>query len=193
VPGTDGVITSPFSKTVGSATVEGLLSGYRTTNYCAPTQPQAEPKQPACGKQRGKVAVALTPGGGPSTSGDLVGLGGKRFMLTIARRGGGSDDLTCAGTGAQGVHGVDGDTSVVSTSFSPGASLVVTSGLTAIKVFNMRSRDRLRKTIIIEGPCTKVSVGAVTPPGRAPDPGSLLADGDCRVTGKIVLSVRLAG
>ncbi len=99
LPGHDSVMTSRFSKAGGTATVEGLLSGYRTTNYCLPTAPQKEPERPKCKKLRGKIAVALTPGGS-TINDELVTLGGTRLMLSIERRGGGSEDLTCAGAGA---------------------------------------------------------------------------------------------
>ncbi len=191
LPGTDkSVITSPFSRAVGTATVEGLLTGYRTTNFCPPSEKAPEPTPPACKKLHAAIKVALTPGGTPSEKDGLVGLGGKRLMLSIQRTGTGAEDPTCAGTGAQNVRGVDGDISVVFTGSQPGGTMIVPSGLTAIKVFNLHKKDRLRKVIVIEGPCASVGVVADKPPGNTPDAGKLLADGDCRLIGKIVLTVR---
>lgn len=193
LPGTDGVITSSFSKAVGSATVEGLLSNYRTTNYCPPSPPEAEPKAPTCTKTRGKIAVALTPGG-TDADGDLAGLGGKRLMLSIARRGGGRQDPSCSDGGVPDlVSGVDGDRTVVTTSRVPAVSEVLPSGLTAIKVFNLRRGKRLRRVIVVDGPCRSLSARALTPPGRSPAAGALNADGDCRLTAKVVLTIRAAG
>jgi hypothetical protein len=188
LPGHDSVMTSRFSKAGGTATVEGLLSGYRTTNYCLPTAPQKEPEKPKCKKLRGKIAVALTPSGS-TINDELVTLGGTRLMLSIERRQGGSEDLTCAGAGAQSVQSVDKN-AVVTTSFAPGVSEVLPSGLGAIKVFSLRRNKRLRKVIIIDGPCASVNAAALTPPAHSPSAGSLNADGDCRLTGKVVLNVR---
>ena len=190
VPGTDGVIASRFSKSAGSATVGGSYSDYRTTNWCAPHEQDPEPLPPRCVRNRGEIAVALEEGGVPG--GELTGLGGKRLMLAIKRKGGGSDDPTCYGGGAEFVRGEDGDRSVVSTSFVPGVSEIVTSGLQAVKVFNLGRRERLRRAIVIDGPCRAVTARAGRPPGPTPNPGALNADGDCWLVGKIVLSVRSA-
>ena len=59
-----------------------------------------------------------------------------------------------------------------------------------MKVFNLRRNKRLRKVIVIDGPCASVTAGAYAPPAHSPDRGSLNADGDCRLTGKVVLNVR---
>jgi hypothetical protein len=69
-------------------------------------------------------------------------------------------------------------------------SEVLPSGLGAIKVFSLRRNKRLRKVIIIDGPCASVNAAALTPPAHSPSAGSLNADGDCRLTGKVVLNVR---
>ena len=190
-PGRDSVITSPFSRASGSATIEGLISGYRTTNYC--TLPKApEPEEPRCDRSgRLKIAVALTPGGIPG-DGDLVGLGGSRLMLSIFRHGLYVDDPSCPGGVAERVRGVDADTAVVSTSLAPGVSEVLPSGVGAIKVFNLGRRERLRRVIVIDGPCRSVRARALMPPGDSPAPGALNADGDCWLRGKVVLSVRAA-
>ena len=158
LPGHDSVMTSRFSKAGGTATVEGLLSGYRTTNYCLPTAPQKEPDRPKCKKLRGKIAVALTPGGS-TINDELVTLGGTRLMLSIERRGGGSEDPTCAGAGASSVQSVDKN-AVVTTSFSPAATEILPTGLGAVKVFSLRRNKRLRKVIVIDGPCASVTAGA---------------------------------
>lgn len=193
LPGTSGVITSKFSKPGGSATIDGSISDYRTTNWCPPHPLDPEPTPPACVKNRGEIAVALQEGGTiPDADDDLTWLEGKRLMLAIRRDGGGSDDPTCYGAAAGLVRGVDGDRSVVSTSFAPGVSEIVTTGLQAHKVFNLGRRERLRRAIVIDGPCRAVTARASNPPGPTPNPGALNADGDCWLTGKIVLSVRSA-
>ena len=64
-------------------------------------------------------ALALQEGGVPGDE-ELTGLGGKRLMLAVKRKGGGSDHPTCYGRGAGLVKGEDGERSVVSTSFAPG-------------------------------------------------------------------------
>ncbi len=192
LPGTDGVITSGFSRAAGSANITGGITGFRTTNYCAPTAPQLpEPVPPTCVKTRGKTSVALTPAGKlGANEDDLVPLGGKPMMLSVIRRGGAQHDLSCIGGGAASISGTDTDIAVVSTSLAPGVSLVLPTGLASFKLFNLKRRDRLRRSIVVAGPCSSVRASTRSGSAGAPAPGELNADGDCWLTAKIVLSVR---
>ena len=189
------VITSPFSRTVGSATLEGAISDYRLTNYCAPHAEDPEPLPPICPKKRhGKIAVALTAVPLDDTAeGDLTPLGkGAPLMLSIRRTGGGKDRTDCYGKGAQSVTGPDTGTAVVGTSPMPAAvSEVLPTRLATIKLFNLRRHKRLRSVIVLDGPCDAVRASVIPAPGDgSPRPGALNADGDCWLTGKVVLSVR---
>ena len=73
-----------------------------------------------------------------------------------------------------------------------GVNEVLPAKLDAVKLFNLRAKKRVRRVIILEGPCAKVRVTVANPPGHSPNPGALNADGDCRLTGKIVLTIRTA-
>jgi len=189
------VITSPFSRSVGSATVEGAISDYGVTNYCAPHAEDPEPLPPICAKKsHGKISVALTAVPLEDTpEGDLTPLGkGAPLMLSIRRNGTGKDTLDCYGKGAQSVTGPDTGTAVIGTSPMPIAvSEVLPTRLGTIKLFNLQRHKRLRSVIVLDGPCDKVRASVIPAPGDgSPRPGALNADGDCWLTGKVVLSIR---
>jgi hypothetical protein len=190
-PGTDGIITSAGSKASGSASVEGLISDFSTSNYCD-RPPDPEPSPPACATTHGKVMVGLTEGS-MAMSGDLPTLAGKSLLLTITRVGGGIDPATCVGVPAGSIVGADADISGVTTSFTPGVSEALTTGLTAIKVFNMKKGKTVRRTIVIDGSCDAVNVKAGSNAAAVPNPGALNADADCWMTGKVVFSLRRVG
>jgi hypothetical protein len=187
-PGTDGIITSAGSKPSGSASTQGLISDWSTSNYCdRPADP--EPAQPACAKSNGKIMVGLTEGA-IEMNGDLPTLAGKSLLVTITRVGGAIDPATCIGLQAGSIVGPDAEQSGVTTSYTPGISESLTTGLTAIKVFNLKKGKTLRRTIVIDGPCATVSVKAGSDAAAVPNPGGLNADGDCWMTGKVVFSLR---
>ncbi len=191
LPGTDGVMTSRFSRPAGSANITGEITGFRTTNRCAPEEPDVL-VPPTCVKTRGKTSVMLLPAVPLEVSeDDPVPLGGKRMMLSVARHGGAQDDVSCFGGFGGNISGTDTDTAIVGTSFAPAISLVLPTGLGSVKLFNLKRSDRLRRSIVVAGPCAELRVS--TYPGWAggvPAPGGLNADGDCWLTAKIVLSVR---
>ncbi len=192
LPGTDGVMTSRFSRPAGSANITGEITGFRTTNRCAPQEPDPEPVPPTCVKTRGKTSVMLLPAVPLEVSeDDPVPLGGKRMMLSVARHGGAQDDVSCFGGFGGNISGTDTDTAIVGTSFAPAISLVLPTGLGSVKLFNLKRSDRLRRTIVVMGPCSSVRVSTYSGwAGGVPAPGGLNADGDCWLTAKIVLSVR---
>ncbi len=189
-PGLDTVMTSRFSKAVGTAKTRGSVSEYRTTNHCAPTAPAKLPGPPACVTNAGKLAIALTPGDAPSGDEDLAPLAGRPLMLSVFRKGGGTQAPTCVGQGAGSVKGQDTRLAVVGTSLGPGVSAVLPARLDAVKVFNIRASKRMRRVIVISGSCNSVNVTVSDPPGASPNPGGLNADGDCWLTGKVVLTLR---
>ena len=192
LPGTDGTITTAGSLPAGSASIEGTISDFSTSNFCAPTQPDPEPTPPVCAKTRGKISVGLM-GGSTGMSGDLATLTGKSLLLTITRVGGTIDAYTCLGEAAGSITGADAEQSGVTTSPAPGVSETLTTGLGSIKIFNLKKGKTLRRTIIIDGACAAVNVQAGTNPAAKPNPGALNADADCRMTGKVVLAIRRVG
>ncbi len=189
-PGLDTVMTSRFSKAVGTAKTAGTVSDYRSTNHCAPSAPVKLPGPPACVTNAGKLAVALTPGDEPAADGDLAPLAGRPLMLSLLRKGGGNQAPTCTGEGAGSISGEDTRLAVVGTSLGPGVSAVLPARLDAIKVFNIRANRRMRRVVVVSGSCRSVSVRVSDPPGGSPNPGALNADGDCWMTGKVVLTLR---
>lgn len=190
-PGTDGIITMAGAKPSGSATVQGLISDFSTSNYCD-RPPDPEPPQPACATLHGKIAVGLMEGS-MGMVGDLPTLAGKSLLVTITRVGGGIDPSTCLGQSAGSVVGADAEESGVTTSYAPSVSESLTTGLTAIQVFNLKKGKTLRRTIVIDGPCEAVNVRSGSDLAAVPNPGALNADADCWMTGKVVLSVRRGG
>ncbi len=190
LPGTGGVVTSRFSRPAGSANITGEITGFRTTNRCAPEEPDVL-VPPTCVKTRGKTSVALMPAVNLEVSeDDPVPLDDKRMMLSVARHGGAQDDVSCFGGFGGSISGTDTDTAIVGTSFAPAISLVLPTGLGSVKLFNLKRSDRLRRSIVVAGPCWALHVSTGSGSGGAPAPGVLNADGDCWLTAKIVLSVR---
>ena len=88
------------------------------------------------------------------------------------------------------MRGVDGDLAVVTTSLAPAVSEILPSGLEFFNLYRMRSGQRVLKVIVIDGPCASVFARVRKPPGPSPKPGALARDGDCRLTGKVVVTVR---
>jgi hypothetical protein len=192
LPGTDGTISTAGSLPSGSASVEGKISDFSTSNFCAPQAPDPEPAPPACATTHGKISVGLL-GGSQGLNGDLATLAGKSLLLTITRVDGAIDPNTCIGEAAGRVTGADAELSGVTTSYAPGVSETLTTGLGSIKVFNLKKGKTLHRTIIIDGSCAAVHVQSGSIPAAKPDPGGLNADADCWMTGKVVLSVRRVG
>lgn len=188
-PGIPSVVTSTFSKTVGRAKVAGKISDYKATNYCSGEQRKLD-GPPTCSATSGRVAVALTPGNIPDPDAELAPLKGRPLLLTVRRVGGGRDALTCLGGSAESLSGPDTDAAIVTLSSAAGVSEILPANLDAVRVFAIRRGRPMRRAIIISGPCSKTQVRVVPPPGSAPAPGALNADGDCRITGKVVLTVR---
>ncbi len=207
VPGTDGVLTTGISRAAGSANIAGGITGFRTTNFCAPTPKSLpEPPPPKCVKTQGKTQVALTPAVKLELGDDdPVPLGGKPMMLSVFRSGGAQDVFgSCSGTNVGEVGfraGPDTDNTLVTTSSHWGPSLSLSAALGSVKLFNLKlkrkgrrhevNRDLLQRTIVLSGPCSSVRVSTRSGwAGGVPASGQLTADGDCWLTGKIVLSVR---
>ncbi|WP_354701439.1 hypothetical protein DSM112329_01753 [Paraconexibacter sp. AEG42_29] len=191
VPGYGSVATSTFSPTVGRAKVDSGITAYKATNYCKGTPAKLD-GPPTCSSSSGKIAVALTPGEIPEGAGedDPAPLAGRPLLLSVRRAGGGRDALGCLGGGPESLSGPNADLSIVTTSIAPGVSEVLPANLDAVKVFAIRARQTMKRAIVISGPCTKTTVKVVPPPGAAPNSGNLNADGDCWMTGKVIVTVR---
>ncbi len=196
IPGANSVITSTFSRAAGSASSIGGITGYRTTNYCAPDEKAPEPLRPGCVKIRGKTSVGLTPK--PPVEVDegeeeeLVPLDGQPMMLSVIRKGGARDPQSCSGVRNFEFNPEIFGT-VVSTSWDPGISLSLPIEMGSIKLFSLKRKDRLQRTIVVLGPCDAVDVSVYHSWAKGvPPDGKLKADGDCWLRGKIVLTVRLS-
>lgn len=156
------VITSKRVSPAGSAKTTGVISDYKTTNWCPPTAPAPEPPAPACSTLSGKLLIGLTPGEVPDLTGDEpVGLLGVPMLISGPRTG------------------------------SP-AGFIAPTGVGSIKLFNLAKGKRIRRSVVVQGPCSKVDVKAHPGSGPIPEKGGLNADGDCRMTGKIVFTIRRA-
>lgn len=187
--GFDPIVTSPFSKRVGSARVAGKISEYKTTNYCTGEQAKNTPA-PTCSSTSGKTSISMQEGVVPKADDeDLTPLTQTPLMLAIQRTGGGRDADGCIGPGASQVTGEDTERAVVTTSMAPSVALNIPSGLSVIKVFNIRPGQRFRRSVIVSGPCSSVALRTVSGAGGSPAPGNLNADGDCFLTGKITYTI----
>jgi hypothetical protein len=187
LPGTDGLLTSTFSPPVGSAKVNASLSDQHTTNFCQGAQEQLPPF-PACTNTAGKVSVSLQNAGIDAVD-DLVGLNGKWLNLVVQRVGGQTDDPTCLGRGPDQLTGRQTKGAVVTSSFAPSVFVSVPTGVGSIAIFTAKPGKRFQRATVFSGPCTSVSLSnhaGAGPP--APDP-VVNADGDCFLTGKVVMTL----
>jgi hypothetical protein len=57
------------------------------------------------------------------------------------------------------------------TSYAPGVSETLTTGLTAIKEFNLKKGKTIRRTIVIDGSCDAVNMKSGSNPAAVPNPG----------------------
>ncbi len=195
VPGKDSVLTTGFSRAVGSANITGGITGWGTTNYCAPTKKDPEPLKPTCLKTRGKTSVGLVPAVKDLFDDeDLVPVGpltGQRMMLSVIRSGGAQGLGSCAGArSVEFIPGTDTARAYVTTSWHPGLSLSLPTGLGAGRLFNLKRKDLLQRSINLSGDCDSVRIRTGSASLGAPGDAQLNADGDCWLRGKIVLSVR---
>ncbi len=192
-PGMDSVLTGAWSlRAAGSAEIEGGITGYRTTNYCAPAKKDPEPIPPKCMKTRGKTRVALIPATMfEADEDDPVPLDAQRMMLTVMRSGGARDPSSCSGARTtEIIPGTDTASAFVGTSWQPGVSLALPTGLGSIKLFNLKKKDLLQRSINLAGPCDSVRVNTLPGSLGGAPAGQLNAHGDCWLRAKIVLSVR---
>lgn len=195
IPGTGkSSLQSSMSASAGRTSTEGAISGYRSTNYCS--GPQAALKGPPkqCRTVRGRTAVSFISSDAPTgADDDLAPLKGRTLLLQVFRKGGGQQGPDCISPNADSVADPFSEISYVTTSDLPTGSLGVNTGLDAVKVFALRSGRTLKRSIRIEGPCAKVTVTPQSAPGQAPNRGSLNADGDCWISGRVVVSLRARG
>ena len=189
--GFDPIVTSPFTALTGSATSEGKITEYRTTNYCEGEPGRVAP-EPSCARTTGRTSASMQEGPMAKGDEDLTPLTQTPLLLAIRRGGGGSSfaDPECVGAQAGSISGKDTNTSVIGTSPAPGVSLVLPTGLSVMKVFNIRPGKRRRRAVMISGPCTHVTLRTAEGSGSAPPRGSLNADGDCFMTGRVVLTIK---
>ena len=198
IPGRDTqVFSSRFSKSAGSARIAASYSDYRTTNFCPPDRQAPESLSPLCTNTNGKLRINLAWPNVEDTEGDLTPIKNVVGMLSIMRTGGRSDDPTCYGPGAGRITGGSyASTSVVTTSPNPGVSLIVPGGdRSAREVFRLKKGKVLRNGVVVDGPCTNVTMKFFTDGLRIPEPrtGALNADGDCWLRGRIVAKIKARG
>ncbi len=189
--GFDPIVTSPFSISGGTASVEGKITEYRTTNYCNSTPGPVKPS-PTCSSTSGRTSISMqeAPLVGTGNDDDPTPLTSNPLMIAIKRVGGGRDHDGCIGPGGANTGATANETTAITTSIAPGVSVVVPSGVSVLKMFNIRPRQTIRRTISITGTCAKANVSphpGSSGPSGAPQPA---ADSDCTLGGKVTYTIR---
>lgn len=190
--GFDPVVTSPFSIASGSARVEGRITDYKTTNYCN-SAPVKNREEPNCAPvHNGKVRIGLQEAIPEKTGDDeLTPLSaGNKLQIVVFRSGLGLDDPECVGGAPSSLAGDATEQSIATTSIAPGVSVVLPSGITTIKLFNIRRGQTFHRTAVVTGPCSKATVRVVPGGGSSPSPGPLNADSDCQFAGRLTYTIR---
>lgn len=188
--GFDPIVTSPFTAGLGTATVEGRISGYRTTNYCDGTTGPVK-AAPTCSKTSGRTSLSLQEAPlAPVGDDDPAPIRSAPLMLAVARKGGGRDELECLGGGAANLTGETSPTALFSTSVAPAVSAIAPTGISVLKLFGIRPGQRISRAAIVTGNCSSSAVRVVTGSGPSPSPATPAADGDCTLAGKVRYTIR---
>jgi hypothetical protein len=190
-PNQNSVTTSPFSPVGGTAATRGEILDYRETNYCKGEQ-QKLPPVPGCRSSSGRISVALQELDDSSSDPEqLAGLGGRRLMLAIQRKGGSADPVACLGGGPENLSGhPDAGRATASTSMAPGVGEILPTDLEAIKIFSLRKEKRLKLHITVQGVCSGATIRVSTSGSGSPTLPAPVADGDCTFAGYVDATVR---
>lgn len=179
-----GAVAMPFA-IGGEATSKVTADAFRTTNYCPPTAPNPDPPEPDCKTLRGELGVVLIPQAEAQDDGDLTSLG-RGVMLSIVRRGGGSQTASCL-QDRPTLRPVKKDEGVQIETLplpSGGLTLPLTN---ATKFWALKPGGRLSRTITIGGGCDRATTQTATASGLSEHIKR------CTISGKVVVVVKRVG
>ncbi|MDQ2630985.1 MAG: hypothetical protein M3Y75_08440 [Actinomycetota bacterium] len=168
--------------TGGDATVRTELSGWQTSNYCPPTEPEPEPPEPVCTKRmKSKVAVGVVPAREEGSDDDPAPLVHQTQVL-IYRSKATPQTSSCL----QRRPKIEAESEASKGWLAdPYAGIVAPLKATDVQFRKLRVGETLRRTVTISGGCRKASFSAsasVSPWIRS-----------CVVKGKVVLMVKRTG
>ncbi len=191
VPGAATIAASTMSRPAGSADVLGAISDISYTASCP--DDGERPTPPSCTSARGKVAMGLV----PTSAEELANPGGTFLNISVQRVGGGNDATDCQGVSAIGdagtLVGPGTEQGEVNSSMGPGLAVTVPSGISAESLVRAPEGKVMKRWITYSGPCSEVRVTVQKKNVPAPTAPQLVADGDCTMTGRLALTIRVAG
>ena len=173
-----GAVATPYA-IGGEAKLKTKLSGYQTSNYCAPTPLKPEPPAPECKPLDGKLGVILSPQGSNDDDGDVVPLG-RGVLVSFIRKSNTAQTQSCL-EGRPKLRAIQEDKGVfVDTAQLPGGLLTVPLA-NGTKFWGLKPGQRLSRTIKIGGGCETVTAQA-----------SRLSDyvTRCTIGGRIVVVIK---
>ena len=88
-----GDVTMPFA-IGGQMKLKTIAKGFQTSNYCDPTPPAPEPKEPECRTLTGKLGVVLSPQKLSKAEEETAPLR-RDVLISFARRSGSSQSASC--------------------------------------------------------------------------------------------------
>jgi hypothetical protein len=176
------VILAPV--TGGDATVQTELSGWQTTNYCPPSEPQPEPPEPVCTKKlKSTVGVGITPVKEELSDDDPVPLV-RQTQVTIFRSKATPQTASCA----QQRPKIEAESEASQGWLAdPFVGVIAPLGATDVQFRKLKVGETLRRTVTISGGCRKASFGA----GASAAVSSYIRS--CVVKGKVIVMVKRTG
>jgi hypothetical protein len=168
--------------TGGDATVQTQLSGWQTTNYCPPTEPQPEPPEPECTKKmKSKLAIGVVPAKEETSDDDPAPLV-HQTQVFLYRSKATPQTASCV----QRRPKIEAESEASKGWLAdPYVGIVAPLGATDVQFRKLKVGGTLRRTVTISGGCRKASFDASA--SVAPEIRS------CVVKGKVVLMVKRTG
>lgn len=169
----------------GESNLQTELSGWRTTNYCPPSEPAPEPKQPTCKKNlRSKIRVGVSPVKDERGADDPVPLSNQTQVL-IARMKPSPQDPRCSEK-RQPITAEGEDEK--GWAVDPNVGIIAPLGASDWDFWRLKVGQTLKRTVTISGGCGKASFK--TGAGASAIPSEIRS---CVVKGKAVVMIKRTG
>lgn len=175
------VILFPVSG--GQSNVQTELSGWRTTNFCPPTDPVPEPKEPVCKKNlRSKILVGVSPT--VEDLGDDPAPLARRTTISVVRSNPGPQISGCLDRRPEIVTE---RSKTNAWAVDPHLGIVGPLGATDWQFLKLGVGQTMRRTVQVSGGCGRASFGGAGASAIDPKIRS------CVVKGKVVVTIKRTG
>lgn len=175
------VILYPVSG--GEATVQTELSGWRTTNYCPPSEPLPEPPEPVCKKKlRSKMLIGISPLK-EDFDDDELGRLVHRTQFLVSRTKASPQNSTCV----EKRPSIFTEGSANGWAVDPYVGAIGPLGATDWQFIKLGVGETMKRTVPISGGCGKASFGGA---GASRVEANIRS---CVIKGKVVVMIKRTG